>query len=245
MTDTIANPSAAPAAALSLPARIIGVLTSPRATYADVAARPRWAGMLASIVLVGSIGTFAFLSTEVGQQAMLDQQVRVMESFGVTLNDAAYARMEQGLDRARYTGPLAQAVTLPLAALLVAGLMIGIFNAILGGDAGFKQVYAIVVHSGVVVALSEVFGLPLAYARESMSSSANLGVFFPFLDEASFAARFLGSIDLFQIWWLVSLSIGLGVLYRRKTGPIASGLLAVYVTIDLIIAVAKTALAGA
>ena len=75
--------------------------------------------------------------------------------------------------------------------------------------------------------------------------AAAVGVFLPFLDESSFAARFLGSIDLFFIWWLISLSIGTGVLYRRKTGPIANGLIGLYVAIGFIIAAVKTALSGA
>jgi hypothetical protein len=245
VTDTIAGQSPDTVVPRSLPARIIGVLTAPRATYADVAARPRWAGIMAFVIVVGAGATFAFLSTEVGKHAMLDQQLRMMESFGVKLNDAAYQKMEQGVDTARYTGPIFQAIFLPLLALIVAGLAILVFNAILGGSAAFKQVYAIVAHSGVVITVAGLFGLPLAYVRETMSSSTSLAVFLPFLDESSFAARFLGAIDLFQIWWLVSLAIGLGVLYRRRTGPIAVSLIGVYVTIGLIVAAVKTALSGA
>ena len=58
-------------------------------------------------------------------------------------------------------------------------------------------------------------------------------------------ARMLGSIDLFLIWWIISLAIGLGVLYRKRTGPIATTLLVIYVTIGLVIAAVKTALSGA
>ncbi len=245
MTDTIAGQSRDTTAPKSLPTRIVGVLTAPRATYADVAARPRWLGVMVFVIVVGAGATFAFLSTEVGKQALLDQQVRTMESFGVKLNDAAYQSMEQRLDIARYTGPIFQAIFLPLIAVLVGGIAFAVFNAILGGSATFKQVYAIVAHSGVILTLAGLFGLPLAYARETMSSSTSLAVFLPFLDENSFAARFLGAIDLFQLWWLVSLGIGLAVLYRRKTGPIAMGLIAVYVTIGLIVAGVKTALSGA
>jgi hypothetical protein len=230
---------------MSLPARIIGVLTAPRATYADVAARPRWIGMFAFIVLVGAIGTFAFLSTDVGKAAMLDQQIKGMESFGMKVDDVMYQRIEQGLDRARYTGPIFQAVFLALAGLIVSGIAFAVFTAIMGGNATFKQVFAIVVHSGVVITLAQIFGFPLAYARETMSGATNLAVFLPFLDENSFPARFLGSIDLFQLWWLISLSIGLGVLYRRKTGSIATGTIAVYVFIALVIAAIKTAFSGA
>jgi hypothetical protein len=243
MTQTL--PAAPAVPAKSLPARVAGVLFAPRATYAAVAAQPRWLGVLLVVVGLGGAATFAFLSTDVGKAAMLDQQVRTMESFGVKIPDAAYQRMEQGLDRARYTGLAGQAVAMPLAALIVAGIALGVFNALLGGDATFKQVYAVVVHSGVILSLSQLFGTPLAYARESLSGATNLGVFAPFLDDNSFAAHALGSIDLFMLWWAISLSIGLGVLYRKRTRPIAITLIACYVAIGLVIAAIKTAVSGA
>src|SRR3954453_14231935 len=130
MTQTLPATPAVPAK--SLPARIVGVLFAPRATYAAVAARPRWLAVLLVIVGLGGAATFAFLSTDVGKAAMLDQQVRMMEAFGVKVPDAAYQRMEEGADRARYTGVAGQAVGLPLAALLVAGIAFVVFNALLG-----------------------------------------------------------------------------------------------------------------
>ena len=51
----------------------------------------------------------------------------------------------------------------------------------------------------------------------------------------------LGSVDLFVMWWLTSLAIGLAVLYRRRTLPIAVGLIGIYV----IVAIAITAVRGA
>ena len=58
-------------------------------------------------------------------------------------------------------------------------------------------------------------------------------------------ARLLGSIDLIYIWWMLSLAIGLGVLYRKRTGPIATTMLVIYVVIGLVIAAIKTAASGA
>jgi hypothetical protein len=246
MSQTVTAESSSPATtSRNLPSRVIGVIFSPRATYADVAARPRWLGALAVVLLVSMAGTFSFLSTEVGKNAMLDQQVRTMESFGVKMTDQTYDRMEQGVDRARYFGAVAQGITLPLAALLIAAIAFAVFNAAMGCDASFKQVYSIVAHSGVVLVLSQLVGLPLAYARETMAGATNLAVFAPFLDESSFAARLLGSIDLFIIWWAVSLAIGLGVLYKKRTGPIATTLLIFYVAIGVVIAAVKSAVSGA
>jgi hypothetical protein len=108
-----------------------------------------------------------------------------------------------------------------------------VFNAALGGDATFKQVYAVVAHSGILIAVQQLFTLPLDYARETMSSPTNLAVFLPFLDEGSFFARLLGSIDLFRIWWIVNLAIGMAVLYKRRTAPIATTMLVLYAAIAL------------
>jgi hypothetical protein len=238
---TTAQSSAAQGLPASLPARLAGVLYSPRAAYAAVAAQPRWLGALAIVLLLSMTGVAAFLSTEVGQTAMLDQQIRQAEAFtGRPVSDAQYQRLEQILPYAPYLAAGGQLVFLPLAAVVLAGVAVLVFNAILGADAAFRQVFAVIAHSGIVIVVAQLLGLPLTYVRQSLTSPANLGVFAPFLDEASFAARFLSAIDLFYVWWLVSLAIGLGVLYRKRTAPIATSLLSLYVLIALIVAVIRS-----
>jgi quinol-cytochrome oxidoreductase complex cytochrome b subunit len=80
-----------------------------------------------------------------------------------------------------------------------------------------------------------VFTMALSFAS-GKTAGANLGIFVPFLDEKSVVTLFLGSIDLFFVWATISLAIGLGVLYKRRTGPIATSLLGIYVVIALVIA---------
>jgi hypothetical protein len=128
--------------------------------------------------------------------------------------------------------------------LITAGLLFAIFNAGLGGDASFKQVFSVVTHAGVVMLLQALLVMPLNYVRESTTSAFNLAVFLPMLDESSLAARFLGMIDLFLVWWVIVLAIGLAVLYRRRTGPVVTGLLIAYVVIAGGIALIMRAVAG-
>ncbi len=155
MTNTATSASAVPESSKGLLSRIVGVFFSPRATYAEVAARPRWFGALAVSTIVIAGGFYLLLSSEVGQKALLDQQTQVIESFGVKLNDAAYDRMEQGIQQARYTTPIGQLVAIPLVSAIIAGILLGIFNALLGGDATFKQVFAIVAHSSLIRSAAE------------------------------------------------------------------------------------------
>lgn len=244
MTDVVAPPTI-PAGGKSLVARFWGVLTSPRETFAYVAASPKWFGMLALVLLVTILCTGGFLATQVGQQAWLDQAVRSTESFGGTVTDEQYAGMEK---MAKYAAPLAAvqvAIFSPLITLVFAGILFAVFNAALGGDSSFKQTFAVVVHASAVTVVQQLFVTPLNFVRESMSSATNLSVFLPMLDESSFVTKFLGTIDLFLIWWLSVLAIGLAVLYKRKTGPIAIGLFVVYGIIAVIIAAVTSGRAGA
>jgi Yip1-like protein len=247
MAETLAEAAGALPGDKGLLARAIGVLTSPRATYADVAAHPRALGILALSILIMATASVVFFSTEVGKQALMDQQVRTLESFGVKIPDAAYQQMEDRLSRP-YTPFLTaagQVVFAPVIVLVISGIALAIFNALLGGDATFKQVFAVVAHSGVITALQQLFVLPLDYVRQSLSSPTSLAVFAPFLDDASFVARFLGGVDLFLLWWILNLAIGLAVLYKRRTGPVATGMVLTYLAIGLIIAAVRTALSGA
>lgn len=223
-------------AGMSLAARFWGILTAPRETFADVAARPRWFGMLALVLIISAICTGGFFSTQVGQTAWLDKVVESARQSGGEMPEAQWATMQK---IASYMGVIYGVSTLviaPLMWLIVSGILFAVFNAALGGTATFKQLYAVFVHSTAVTIVQQLFVTPLNYVRETMSSATNLAVFLPMLDEGSFPAKLLGMVDLFIIWWVIVLSIGLAVLFKRKTGPIAAGLFIVYGIIAVIAA---------
>ncbi len=128
--------------------------------------------------------------------------------------------------------------------MVLSGILLAVFNALLGGSASFRQTAAVVTHAGAVSLLQQLFIAPLNYARESMASATNLGVFVPFLDESSIVARFLGAIDLFLVWWLLVLAMGLAVLHRRRTAPIFWSFMGIYVVIALVIALVMRGASG-
>jgi Yip1 domain len=233
-------------APMGLLARVLGVFFSPRAAYAEVAARPRVLGALALVVGIAMAVNAAFAATDVGKDAIVDVAVRMMEGFGLQVSDAMYAGIETRVQNSAVRDALInQAVFHLIVSTALAGLLLGVFTAIMGGNATFKQVYAIVVHSGFIISLSQLFVTPLNYLRGTISSAANLGVFLPFLDESTFLARLLGSIDLFIIWWLISLAIGIGILYGKRTAPLANSFIGTYLALAFILATVRTAMSGA
>jgi len=245
MPETLALDAAATPAPRGLLARGIGVIFAPRKTYAAIARRPRVLGALALTVAIIAGATALFVDSEVGRQAVIEMQVRQVEAMGRQVTDAQYQNLERVAPYFAAFTAVSQLVFLPLAALVVAGILYALFTAILGGDATFKQTLAVVVHTNFIFVAAQFFILPLDYVRESLTSPTSLAVFLPFLEENTFLARFLGSVDLLYLWLSVNLAIGLGVLYKRRTAPISGGILAVYVVIALLIAAVRSALSGA
>ena len=234
-TDTPAPPAAPKP--LGLAARALGIVTAPRDTYAAVAAAPRWLGMAILVVVVVGACQFWFQSTAVGKQASLDEAVRQTEAFGFTVSDPMYEEMRKAI-----FDPPAWRIALTAGTMIVgplviwvilAGLLFLVFGVFAGGRATFKQVYAAVVHSWVILTLGSLFLTPLNYARESLTSKTNLGVFLAFLPDGSFLAKLAGMVDLLLIWWLTSLAIGVAVTYKKKTAGVAMVLFGVYALIAL------------
>ena len=244
MTNTAAAAGVSPAPK-SLFARFIGVITSPKATFLSIVPHPKWLGMLAlTTVLVAGFSALP-MTTEAGKQAAIDQQVQQRRSFGMETSDQAYAQMEKMSGVMPYITMGTVMVFSPIMAVVIAGILFAIFNAALGGEASFKQVFTVLVHAGAVSALSTVFSGIVNYFRGGVGSAANLGALLPMLPENSFAANLLGTVDVFLVWYAIVLAMGLAVLYRRRTQPIAMSLLAVYAVIALVIAVVKSRVGGA
>jgi len=173
------------------------------------------------------------------QEVLMDQQVKTLESFGVNITDQMYDRLEQGIGRAAYTTPLTLVIGVPIVAAISAAIILGIWGMLMGGAGTFKQVFAILAHSGAILALAVLFAMPLSYATHRLAG-ANLAVFVPMLEETTFLARFLGAIDLFYIWWSINVAIGVAVLFKRKTAGIAGTFVGLYVVVALVLAVVRS-----
>jgi hypothetical protein len=234
MANTSLETGSSPAP-LPLLSRVIGVITSPGDTFKSIVAHPKWLGVLLLTTVLGAVFAALPMTTAGGQQAAIDTNVKAMESFGVQVSDQAYTAMQQGAARMPYTTAGSVLFIVPIFSVILAGVLFGIF-AISGGGATFKQVFAVYVHAAVISTVGGIFGGTINYFREAMTSATNLSVLLPMLEEGSFIARLAGFVDLFVIWWLCVLSIGLAVAYHRRTKPVAITIFSIYAVIALTVA---------
>jgi hypothetical protein len=231
-TNSTAPDSAQPP--LGLFARLIGVVTSPRATFERVAQAPRIAAVMILMSLLIGVATGAFMVTAQGQQAWLDLQVQTTEQFTKQpMPPDRYAALEKAAPYVGYGTLGGTLVFAPVIFAIEAGILYVIFTFGTGGTATFKQVMNIVILSSVIGLLGLCFNMVMQFARGTISITgpANLGVLFPMLADNGFLAKFLGFIDLFRVWQVTIISMGLSVLYKKKTMSIALVLFGIYALI--------------
>ncbi len=214
-------------------ARLFGVLLSPRSTFAAIVDRPRPFGALLVVCLLSAVPGVWLSSTELGKQLLLAQQIEGMESFGMTVTDEAVAGMERNLENAAYFAALGPLVSLPIITFIIAGLVWTACYVILGAHAPFKAMYAVVTHIGAVGVVQQWFVAPLNYARGAMGVPTTVSALLPMLEEGTFVQRTLGLVELFIVWQLFLLAVGTGVLFKRRTGPIATTFYSLYAVIAI------------
>jgi hypothetical protein len=222
--------------------RLAGVIVRPRMTMAELAARPVWAGTWIVILLLGAVCASTLLSTAVGRQAIVDERVRVIETFGGAVSDARYAAWQAAPPWWVYFASGGRLLLTPTVTL-VAALGCWVLARRDGTPAQFRQALAIAVHATVVLVVGQLIITPISYVRESLSSPLTLAALIPGLDEGTLPARFFGVLDLFALWWMVLLAIGVAALTRRGQRRYLVVFLSLYLAFAAVMA-ATIAVAG-
>jgi hypothetical protein len=219
--------------------RLAGVVLRPRATLAALVAAPAWVTTWAVILTVWAACGSWLLSTTVGQQALVDERVRVIESLGGTVSDAHYEQMQAAPPWWVYFTSGGRLLLFPLTTLAVAALLVPT------GHATMTQAVALAVHASVPLVIGQVIATPIHYVRESLTSPLNLAAVLPLIEAGSLPARFFGTIDLFAVWWAGLLAVGLSVLTGQRASRFAWRLAALFLVFAAVSATVTAAMGGA
>lgn len=209
--------------------RFAGVVVRPRATLADLAADPRWAASWAVVLIIWAMLGGWLLASDVGQQALVDERVRVIELTGGDVTDAQYEALLDTPPWWIYLTSGSRSLLTPAVTLLVAGVLWAVGRAE-GAAVSPSQALALTVHASVVLLIGQIVATPVHYVSESLTSPLNLASVLPLMDEGSVPARFFGTLDVFVLWWAGLLAVALSVLTGRRVSryawPMAGGIVA-------------------
>jgi hypothetical protein len=214
------TPSPATTGSVNSFGRIFGVLFSPKPTFESIVKRPTWIVPVA-LGCIFFIAVVAVFTQRGGWPSFFEKQ------------DASSSRMQQmsAEDRERAMGAQIKfaptfayvegLIIPPVSALVVAGVLMLVFNLSGATKINFKTSLGIVAFAWVPWLIHGVLSILILFLKDPSTVdlenivASNLGALLAD-DAAKWLAALLGSIDIFAIWTLILLAIGYSSTNPKK-----------------------------
>jgi hypothetical protein len=227
--------------------RLVGIFWSPGSAFAEIARRPDFVLPLALLVLTSVLSTEGVLA-KIG----IERIIRISIEQSGQASKMSPEQMQQAIERGvRIGGILAHItgfLTSPVILLIAAGIGLLIVNGIFGGELNFKAAFSIASYAYLPTVVRSLMGLALAFFGDPdrfnprAPTPSSLGFFLNPLETSKPLFTFLSWMDIFTIWFLVLLAIGLSAATNRKVKPL--GIFFCYFGVWMVLVLGSTAFAA-
>jgi hypothetical protein len=215
-----APPTPAPAASDNSFSRIFGVLFSPKPTFESIVRRPTW---IVPVILgcIFFIAVVAIFTQRGGWPSFFEKQDANNSRMQNMSAEERERTIETQIKIAPKFGYVEGLVVPPIAALVVAGVLMLVFNLSGATKVDFKTSLAIVSYSWVPWLVHGVLSILILFLKDPSTVdlqnivASNPGAFLSD-DAAKWLVSLLSSIDIFAIWTLALLAIGYSASNPKK-----------------------------
>lgn len=227
--------------------RITGVLFEPEKTFTEIARRPSWIVPLILLILTGIGGTFV-----IGQRIGWERILRQQDEANTRLQQMPKEQQEQTLAvQMKFASAIGYAggvLGAPIYCLVVAAVLLGI-TALMSAGLRFNQVFAIVTYGSLPRVISGILMIIVAFLKNPDDFNIrnplafNVGAFMDPNTSSKFVYSLASSLDLFSIWTILLLAIGLKAAAGKRLS--FAGALVAVVAPWAVVVLGIAALAGA
>jgi hypothetical protein len=204
----------------SFPARFLGIFVSPRETFADIARRPDFIAPLIVLILT-AIAVSEVVLAKIDMARIVRMQLEQSGRASSMSPEQAQQAIEQGARIGTIVGHFGFLFAV-IGLLIAAGIGLLVVNAIFGGKANFRTVFSVTCYSNlvsvlgaVIVALVVLFG-DVEHFNPQSPTPTNLGFFLSPTDTPRPLLSLASSFDIFTLWTIILLGIGLSEATARK-----------------------------
>jgi hypothetical protein len=233
MSDHVMNETSAPTKEMGAFTRMMNIFLAPRQAFESIDRKPDWLIPLVIILLVMVVFTIQIMPIVMPIQ-MEKQRVK-MEERGMSADQIDQA-MSMGEKTGKIIGPIAGVVTYAIILLLISGIVLFVGNILMGGKTTFKKIFSVVTYSSLIGTLNQILVLPIILSKKTAEVHFSLATFLPVDNAETLMYQFLKKFDLFAIWSLIVMGIGIAVIYRfttKKSMTMVTALYVVYMAISL------------
>jgi len=118
--------------------------------------------------------------------------------------------------------------------LLISGVLFFVFNVLLGGDSSFKRVLSVFSYSTLIAIPKTIVHLPLAFAKQTANVQTSLGILLSPDAKETFLYRVLSGFDIFTLWQVIVVALGLAVMYNYTTKKTFSVVLILWILLIVV-----------
>ncbi len=220
--------------------RIMNVFVNPQKLFVYLKHKPDFWAPLVLTILISMISGYYIGPIAIDEQIQrIENNTRIPEEARMKMIDNLEAS-KTGTRRliAVFVPPL---ISVPLFFLIIAFIFWAMGNFVFARQVRFGQMFAAVTYANLVpLLLGTVIKLPLIMATHSINVQTSLALFLSPEQQGTFLYSLLSSFDVFNLWYLAVLGIGVSVFYevtRRRAFTLVFGLWFVWV-------IAKSAVSG-
>lgn len=200
-------------------ARVFGVFYEPGKVFADVAERPRWLVPIILAILFGLSLTYA-ISSHIGWEMTIRQTLANNPRVAEMPADQREKAVATGAKFASIAGWVGAVVGPPFFTLIIAGILTGIFNGLVGTELKFKQMFAISAYAFLVRGVYSLLLILIMYLKPPEEFNIAVSPFSPAAymsrqDNPKWLMSLAGSLDLFTLWTIVVLAIGFAAAAKK------------------------------
>jgi len=217
---TASAPLAEPQASISPFGRLVGVIFSPKATFADIVRKPSW---LLPVILLAVLGAIVALSLnrKMDWREYMSQQIEKSPRAASLSAEQKQQQIEVG---AKFAPISAYVFGIPaplVVVLIVAGVMLAAYNLVAGADVSYGMSLGIVSHAfvpwliGNLTFLLVLFLKPPGTLDLDNPVATNAAAFLP-EGSAKWLEALAKNVDLLAIWITVLIAIGFAAANARK-----------------------------
>jgi hypothetical protein len=193
--------------------KVINIFFEPKKVFESLKIKPTW---LIPFLIAALIGIGFFYYT---YPLMMKQQVEKIRENEKIPDEQKQMIIEKMTERNH--PPLWQLPFAPVGALFVfailSAVLFFVFNVLLGGDSTFRLVFSVYAYSSLIAIPSMIVKFPLIMIKKDIGVQTSLALLLSADSKDTFLYRILSGFDIFTLWQVILLSVGMGVLYKYTT----------------------------
>jgi hypothetical protein len=195
---------------MSILAKIINSYTAPRKVFEAVKDFD-WKKAFIPLLVLGILGLISYWAIQdLANDYGYEKAVNVIENMDRLTDEQKVeqiAKIEERMDGPQITSWISSALGGPITVFFMTLITLLVGNTFMGGSAKYGQLLNITAWAYMVNILENIL--------EVYTGLGVLGIG----EKGSFINSLLAGIDIFAIWRIVLIAIGMGIIYNKKTKP--------------------------